>query len=773
MKSEISPVLFRVIAHKYYPSGYVAKNDSEQKLMNDSQFYRCHESHNILSYITRKNALENDKSNMDEETLEFMRRMEEDGNLDNFNNVKNYLGYMQNRTGSTGLFDKDGFVSDLKYKEYLDKLRNTQSVIWDAVISFVPSYSSVYCDDTLQAQKLLKDTIDNFFKEAKLNPDNIEWTGAYHTNTDNRHIHLCFWEKDKLKTKRVKKKIYDKDTGEVIGEEKNANEIVECYSDWNLPKDAVNNYRLGILKYHKFQEGITNDYIKLRDPIYENIKLKNNAKPELLKKLKEDLGLLKSYQYARLSKENMKKVNKYVENLIKTEPDLYEAYQKYMDALLKFQIEMVCNYKETKINPPKELNNFFKNRKNEFFNRCGNVVLKELKNLKIELDFFEDENELKNQNVDEVLSDNIKPSFLKNRLIEEYYSDEKPKQPSIIDEKIRTQLIMKLTNSNINLNVKNPHGKYRDDFEQMKAKGWMPRTKEERLIEKEKYREAFDKEEDFQKRLDKHRLYLKKMKDNKLTDKDIDPIEEGETSPLKKYYKENMKRYNPDKNTSLEDERSIFNQFGIDFISTHVSKRELYSINDCTDKEHIEKYHIKKFVFDCDCQHYIFRNKKNEFIDYSLSFGKDNENPVQFSFAQTLKQLGLTNKDILKLGTMLDPNGMGFNLLTKTGSFDSNFADLSDKYKEFDGEKSKNNLSYNKNIARAMNAQNSQAQKNITASLMGIFASLFSDISRQKGKLKYNWFEKPKDKYGNELSDEELSLLKEKGKRKGDGEFEW
>lgn len=769
MSDGISPVLFICKAHKFYPDNYVAKNETEQQMVDESNFYRCKSSKgNILSYLTRSNSLETDFQNLDLETLIFMEKMAEDGSLDN----SSYIHYMGNRGGSTGLFDKDGFVDDEKYKEYSKKLKETESVVWDAVISFVPSYSSQYCDNSLQAQKLLNQTVNDFFKNAGLDPDNMEWTGAYHINTDNRHIHLCFWEKEK--TKHRYPLVNKIDENGVVLEDENGQPIKVQkhsleYNDWKLPKDAINNYRVNIMKYHKFQEGLTNEFLKLRDPILKSIKLNGESHPELLINLQKDLGKLESYQYKRLSKKNMGVINKYVETMIKLEPNMYEAYQEYMDGLLKYQKELICNYKETKVDVPKELKNFFSNRKNEFYNRAGNLVLKELKELKIDLDFYKDENENINRNVDNTTSDEIPSGKFKNKLLDEYYSDEKPKQINIIDEKLRTQMMMKLTNRKIDLNVQKPQSKYKDSFEQMEAKGWKPRSKEERLADKEKYREVFNKEEDFQNRLEAHREYVKKLKAGKLTPEDKDPIYNGEKSPMKEYYKETMKRYNPKYDSlKLEDEREIFNQFGIDFVSTHISKRELYSVSECTDKTHTEKYHIKKYAFECDCQHYIFRNAKNEFIDYTVAYGKNGEEPVQFGFAHTLKQLGLTNKEILKLGTMLSVDGEAFNLLTKTGSFDANFADLSDKFKEFDGEKSYSNLGYNKEISKMQNAQYNQAHSRIANAFAGLLSNLMSDFNRPRG-LKLNWLDKPKDKMGNTLTEEEINKLKEKGKIG----FEW
>lgn len=43
--------------------------------------------------------------------------------------------------------------------------------------------------------------LPKYFKRAGLNPDNIEWFAGLHENTDNRHIHLVFFEKEPQRIK--------------------------------------------------------------------------------------------------------------------------------------------------------------------------------------------------------------------------------------------------------------------------------------------------------------------------------------------------------------------------------------------------------------------------------------------------------------------------------------------------------------------------------------------------------------------------------------------
>ena len=53
-------------------------------------------------------------------------------------------------------------------------------------------------DSYEDALELVKSVLPKFFKALKLKEDNIIWFGRLHTNTDNRHIHISFFEKEPM-----------------------------------------------------------------------------------------------------------------------------------------------------------------------------------------------------------------------------------------------------------------------------------------------------------------------------------------------------------------------------------------------------------------------------------------------------------------------------------------------------------------------------------------------------------------------------------------------
>lgn len=117
--------------------------------------------------------------------------------------IKNldYVKYMSNVHKSSGVFNENGLMDAKQKQDTRNALRTTKSVIWDGIISFEEEFGKRWCNGYEQAYSLLKTELPKFFKRAGLNPENIEWFAGLHENTDNRHIHICFFEKDAIRIK--------------------------------------------------------------------------------------------------------------------------------------------------------------------------------------------------------------------------------------------------------------------------------------------------------------------------------------------------------------------------------------------------------------------------------------------------------------------------------------------------------------------------------------------------------------------------------------------
>ena len=117
---------------------------------------------------------------------------------------KDYVSYASNKEKSSGIFNQNGLLSDKDKKELREQLRETKSVIWDGLITFEENFGKTWGNSYEQAYELVKGELPKFFKRAGLNPDNIVWYAGLHENTDNRHIHLSFFEKEPTKFRQKK-----------------------------------------------------------------------------------------------------------------------------------------------------------------------------------------------------------------------------------------------------------------------------------------------------------------------------------------------------------------------------------------------------------------------------------------------------------------------------------------------------------------------------------------------------------------------------------------
>ena len=107
---------------------------------------------------------------------------------------KDYVEYADNKEKSSGIFSANGLIPAKEKKELREKLRKTDSTIWDCVISFKEVYGKANCNSSEDAQRLLSKLLPSFFKSVGLNPKKTTWYAGLHQNTDNRHIHLSFFQ---------------------------------------------------------------------------------------------------------------------------------------------------------------------------------------------------------------------------------------------------------------------------------------------------------------------------------------------------------------------------------------------------------------------------------------------------------------------------------------------------------------------------------------------------------------------------------------------------
>lgn len=167
---------------------------------------------------------------------------------------KDYAEYVGNSEKSCGVFSKDGVLNDKQKRNLRKQLRETQSYIWDMIISFRKDFGNEYCRDYEQAYKFLVKELPKFFKRAGLDKDNMVWYAGLHENTENKHIHISFFEKEpKFYANGGKLKFHsgkiDKDvllTSKVIFERALTNKSAEIVK---ARKDLSEKYKIGLSPY--------------------------------------------------------------------------------------------------------------------------------------------------------------------------------------------------------------------------------------------------------------------------------------------------------------------------------------------------------------------------------------------------------------------------------------------------------------------------------------------------------------------------------------------
>lgn len=106
--------------------------------------------------------------------------------------------YFTREETNTGLFNMDGPISEEKKAEIKSVLKDTQSTIWHGFISFDEMTSRGFCNQE-NCVKFMNQTFGAFLERAGFKKSNIELYCSLHDDTDNRHIHFAFYEKQPIR----------------------------------------------------------------------------------------------------------------------------------------------------------------------------------------------------------------------------------------------------------------------------------------------------------------------------------------------------------------------------------------------------------------------------------------------------------------------------------------------------------------------------------------------------------------------------------------------
>lgn len=103
------------------------------------------------------------------------------------------------RSGTnTGLFNMDGPIDEEKKDELKVRLKDTGSTIWHGFISFDDETSRGFTNQE-NCVKFMRQTFGSFLERAGFKKSNIELYCSLHEDTEHRHIHFAFFEKEPLR----------------------------------------------------------------------------------------------------------------------------------------------------------------------------------------------------------------------------------------------------------------------------------------------------------------------------------------------------------------------------------------------------------------------------------------------------------------------------------------------------------------------------------------------------------------------------------------------
>lgn len=96
---------------------------------------------------------------------------------------------------TSGVFNQNGVLTGKQKAELAEKLKNTKSIIWHGFISFDEETSKLF-NTQAACIDFINGTMSTYFKENRLDMDKIELFCSLHSDTDNRHIHFSFFERE-------------------------------------------------------------------------------------------------------------------------------------------------------------------------------------------------------------------------------------------------------------------------------------------------------------------------------------------------------------------------------------------------------------------------------------------------------------------------------------------------------------------------------------------------------------------------------------------------
>ena len=322
----------------------------------------------LLNYVeTMRGRDSNDKYLKEHlEERRFYSSIKDDDYLKYVNKGSNekldYVEYSGNKEKSHGVFNEKGLMTSEMIKEMRTMLRNTDSPIWHGVISFTEEFGDTYCNTFEKAFELMKNELPKFFKNAGLIPENIVWYAGLHENTDNKHIHLSFFEKEPLR---------------YMHDNNNKN-----FSDGFIPIKAINKFKISAeIRLLQITKEIQLARKTLTDEMKKDMKL-----GDYMKHINSLYFSLPHEHRMSYDSENIKpykeQIDMVVNAIIMSNEDLQRKFNDFQSFIVKRDYEIKEAYKRINVDYKDKL--LFDKCMDDIYRRLGNIVLRTIRDIRWE-----------------------------------------------------------------------------------------------------------------------------------------------------------------------------------------------------------------------------------------------------------------------------------------------------------------------------------------------------------------------------------------------------
>lgn len=341
--SERTPNVNFMISYVPCLDGLGLNHPLVKKYYGERQFYACQDSsYNYIGYVNSGSEKKLD-----------------------------YVEYSGNKEKSTGVFDKNGICDEKRIKELKNGFKNTKSNVWHGLVTFEEVFGKTNCNSYAKAYELMKNEFPKFLRMAGLDPNNIEWFAGFHTNTDHRHIHFSFYEKEPTRYR------------------KGHNEL--CFSHGQIPLNAIEkmkiNTELHLTQTSSKIAGKRNELTKAFDKAIKSKRIRKNMW-DLIKKI---IILMPSNGRISYDSDNMmfmrNKIDYLTDLIIKQDNKTNAVFRSFI-TLLSEKDESIRRMCEAhKINPDKVV--LMDKYRGDLYRRLGNQVIKNIMDIRLSLKQFD------------------------------------------------------------------------------------------------------------------------------------------------------------------------------------------------------------------------------------------------------------------------------------------------------------------------------------------------------------------------------------------------